>query len=385
MNPSTEAATAYFTERAAYTEPSALPWQTSAPPTARPPLAQRLRIRWARLARWEFWPSWAYYGPVVAWILWLGLRHRNPTVFTACNPALDAGGLVGESKHQALQLLQANAPELAATYVFVSAAASDRSAQALAFAQIHGYPLVLKPDVGLRGRGVFVARSAQQVEQYIARFGGDLIVQRHISGEEFGVFVARMPGAGAVQVLSIVNKTFPTVTGDGASNLRALILGDARASLISAQMLSRWAAELESVPAAGQVVQLVEIGTHSRGSLFLDACHLATPQLEATLRRLLDATPGYAFGRMDLRVPSAAHLSRGEGLKVLEFNGVSSECAHIYHPGTPLWTSYRAMFAQWSIAFDIGAAYAKRGASVTGVRQMLRLVKEDKARGTQWF
>ena len=186
-------------------EPQALPWHAvQSIGRIRLPWAQALRIRLARMRRWEFWPSWVYYGPIVLWIVWLGIKHRSFTVFTACDPALDAGGLVGESKHQALQLLQANAPDLAATYIYVPAdpaGTHGRTAAVLAFAQQHGFPVVLKPDVGLRGRGVYVARSAQQVSDYLSRFGGDLIVQRHIAGEEFGVFVARMPGQQQVRVL----------------------------------------------------------------------------------------------------------------------------------------------------------------------------------------
>ena len=60
----------------------------------RAPLAERLSIRWQRAIRWEFWPAWLFYLPVIEWILWLGLRHRRPTVFTAANPAFDAGGVV---------------------------------------------------------------------------------------------------------------------------------------------------------------------------------------------------------------------------------------------------------------------------------------------------
>ena len=380
---------------AAQQHPSARPWDTAGARRASAPPLKRLQIRLERILRWEFWPSWVYYGPIALWILWLGIKHRSATAFTACNPALDAGGMVGESKHQALQLLQANAPDLAATYVYLPAALNaDETADAamarrtdvtLAFAAAQGYPLVLKPDIGQRGRGVYVARRDSQVREYLARFDGDLIVQRHIAGEEYGVFVARMPGQHEVQILSIVNKTFPVVLGDGIKDLRGLILADARASLISSMLFIRWAGELQRVPAANERVQLVEIGTHSRGSLFLDACHLATPALEQTLRRLLDATPGYAFGRMDLRVPSAEHLPRGEGLKVLEFNGVSSESAHIYHPDTALMEGYRAMFRQWSIAFEIGVAYARQGVPVTSAVQLLKLWREDLHRGKAWF
>ena len=350
------------------------------------PLGARISIAAERARRWEFWPAWLYYGPIVVWILWLGVRHRRPTVFTAANPALDAGGVVGERKFQALSPLQDNAPDLVATCELLPCGDGDiRLAAALRFAARHGYPVVLKPDVGQRGRGVFIARDAEAVRAYLARFGGAVITQRYIGGEEFGIFIARMPGAAQVQILSIVHKTFPTVTGNGRSDLRALILADARARLSADTLFVRWGDTLHRVPAASERVPLVEIGAHCRGSLFLDATQLATPALVATLTRLTDAVPGYAFGRLDLRVTSAEHLQRGEGLRVLELNGVTAESAHIYHPDTPLLDGYRAMFRQWSLAFEIGAAQARLGAKVTGPVELLRLFREDLSRGQQWF
>ena len=368
-------------------QPSALPWQElPVANTLEMTRRDRLSIFWERTSRWEFWPSWLYYAPIVVWILWLGLKHRSPMAFTAANPGLEAGGMVGEKKHQALAPLQDNAPDLAATFSLITAVdASGRFAQASTFIETQGLPLVLKPDVGQRGRGVFVARTTVQVSEYLSRFAGSVIVQKHIEGEEFGIFVARMPGQALPQVLSIVHKTFPCVTGDGVQTLKQLILSDARAKLISNLLFKRWATELSRVPAAGETIKLVEIGAHCRGSLFLDACEHATPELTATLARLLDAVPGYAFGRMDIRVPSISELRLGQGIKVLELNGVSAESAHIYHPGTPLLDGYRAMFRQWSIAFDIGAAYAKSGVPTTSPFQLLRQFRQDLRRSESWF
>jgi hypothetical protein len=367
--------------------PSALPWQTEAQDAPQKPTwFQSLQIKVERAVRWEFWPSWLYYGPIVVWILWLGLKHRSPMAFTAANPALEAGGMVGEKKHLALALLQDNAPDLVAKFILIqSTDAAERSAAAMAFAQVQGMPLVLKPNVGQRGRGVFVARTQAEVRDYLSRFKGDVIAQRHIGGEEFGVFVARAPGELQPRILSIVHKTFPTVTGNGTLTLRELILADARAKLISNLLFTRWAQELDRVPAAGDVVKLVEIGAHCRGSLFLDAAEHATPALVATLTRLLDAVPGYAFGRMDLRVPSVAHFRRGEGLQILELNGVSAESAHIYHPGTPLLTGYKAMFHQWSTAFAIGAAYTRQGVATTSPWSLLQQFLADLRRSETWF
>ena len=368
-------------------QPAALPWQEQ-PEADTQALTWRDRasIFWERLYRWEFWPSWLYYAPIVLWILWLGLKHRSPMAFTAANPGLESGGMVGEKKHLALQPLQDNAPDLVANFSLVTGLdATQRFAEVTSFIAHHGLPVVLKPDVGQRGRGVFVARTAEQAREYLARFSGAVIVQKHIEGEEFGIFVARMPDQSQPVILSIVHKTFPRVTGDGTQNLRQLILGDARAKLISGLLFKRWAAELSRVPAKSEVIKLVEIGAHCRGSLFLDARAHATPELVATLSRLMDAVPGYAFGRMDVRVPGVNDFRQGRGIKVLELNGVSAESAHIYHPGTPLLDGYRAMFHQWSVAFEVGAAFARSGVATTSAFQLLRQFRQDLRRNEVWF
>jgi len=367
--------------------PATLPWQGGPEntPTATP-WRERLAISVERTWRWEFWPSWLYYGPIVAWIIWLGLKYRGPMAFTAANPALEAGGMAGEKKHHALLPLQENAPDLVATLRFIQAeSAVERVAQALEFAKAQRMPLVLKPDVASGGRGVFVARDEAQISDFLTRFRGDVIAQRYVDGEEFGVFVARASHELAPRILSIVHKTFPTVTGDGQRSLRELILADARAKLISYLLFSRWASKLERVPSPEEVVKLVEIGAHSRGSVFLDGIAHATPELVETLTRLLNAAPGYTFGRIDLRAPSIAHFRAGQGLQVLELNGVSAESAHIYHPGTPLLKGYRAMFHQWSTAFAIGHANTRQGATTTSVWSLLRQFRQDLRRGESWF
>lgn len=368
-------------------QPTSLPWQEPLVKNVKTlALRDKLAIFWERSSRWEFWPSWLYYAPILVWILWLGLKHRRPTAFTAANPGLEAGGMVGEKKHQALKPLQDNAPDLVANFIVITATeATERLTQASSFVAIHGLPVVLKPDVGQRGRGVFVARTPEQANEYLSRFSGSVIVQKHIEGEEFGIFVARMPGESVPNILSIVHKTFPGVVGDGVQNLKQLILNDDRAKLISALLFRRWAAELSRVPAVNETIKLVEIGAHCRGSLFLDAREHATPELVGTLTRLLDAVPGYAFGRMDIRVPSIDDFRRGKGIQVLELNGVSAESAHIYHPGTPLIDGYRAMFHQWSVAFEIGAAYARSGVSTTTALELLRQFRHDLSRSEAWF
>ncbi|MEM9801885.1 MAG: alpha/beta fold hydrolase, partial [Planctomycetota bacterium] len=62
-----------------------------------------LRGRWLRLTRWEFWPPFITYVPVVLWCLWLSIKYRGLHRPTAANPAMPAGGFVGESKTEILE------------------------------------------------------------------------------------------------------------------------------------------------------------------------------------------------------------------------------------------------------------------------------------------
>lgn len=365
---------------------SRVPWSTRLAGDAHLTLRDRLSISWQRALRWEFWPAWLFYLPIVGWILWLGVRFRSPTLFTAANPIMEAGGVVGERKYVVLDALQNQAPELVAeTLLLVAGSSVARIRQAEAFAARVGYPVVLKPDIGQRGRGVFVAGNAAEIREYLVHFGDDVLVQRHVEGEEYGVFVARRPGETRPRILSIVRKTFPRITGDGRSSIAQLILADERTRLSAQIFFSRLAGRLEETLPVGEQLKLVELGSHCRGSLFLNAMTEQSEALVDTLTRLMDAVPGYDFGRIDLRVLPGAKLASGDGIKVLELNGVTSESAHIYHPGTPLSAGYRAMFAQWSEAFEVGAERARGGGQTTSPLALLRQFRDDLRRGRSWF
>src|ERR1700741_1301692 len=62
---------------------------------------------WRRSTRWEFWPPWVFYPPLLAYLACLMVKHRSATLFTAANPAILAGGFVGESKYDILLGLSA--------------------------------------------------------------------------------------------------------------------------------------------------------------------------------------------------------------------------------------------------------------------------------------
>ena len=328
-----------------------------------------------RKLQWEFWPAWAAYLPLIPYFLYLAVRHRSLTVFTASNPGIPAGGLVGESKSEILRGIERE-PGFVATFELLTSSLSlaQRCARAAAFAQRCGWPVVLKPDVGERGAGVAIVRSVAALERYLAANPGDTIVQRYAPGLEFGIFYYRFPGEARGHIFSLTEKRFPMVTGDGRRSLRELILNDERAVCQAATYLRLMARDPEDVPASGAMVQLVEIGSHCRGAIFLDGGRLVTPALESAVDRVGQALTGFHFGRFDVRSESIADLQAGRFL-ILELNGVSAEAAHIYDPAVSIWQAYRTLFRQWKMAFEIGAANRQLGVRPASAREIIQLVR----------
>src|SRR5436305_2781136 len=135
--------------------------------------------RLKRWSRWEFWPPYLFYPPVVVYIAYLGLRFRSWTLFTAANPAIPAGGFVGESKHQILQQLKNAAQWLPCSTLLALGVPSRRLAEAEEFMRLHGlqFPIALKPDAGQRGAGEAIGRSLEQLDDYLRKSSFSLVVQ----------------------------------------------------------------------------------------------------------------------------------------------------------------------------------------------------------------
>jgi len=207
--------------------------------------------------------------------------------------------------------------------------------------------------LGNGGLGVAVIRSDEEAQAYFSVSRDDIILQEYIEGLEFGVFYYRFPQEESGNIFAITDKRVTTVTGDGICSLEKLILDDARAVAMAPFFFNKHVERLFEVLAAGEEIRLAELRTHSRGSLFLDGSHLATPELEAEMDRISKCFDGFYFGRYDIKVPSTDASQQGKDIRVLELNGITSEATSIYDPKNGLFTAYRVLFNQWSIASKI--------------------------------
>lgn len=351
-----------------------------------------LMARAARVWRHEYWPAWVYYAPLVPYLMWLAVKHRHPLAFTACNPAIGGGGgVIGESKHETMTRL--SAPEgalLKCVRIEEHRSAEERARAALEQIRteegLGGFPVILKPDAGLRGFGVKLARGAEDVERYCREMTRAFIVQRYHPGPgEVGVFWARdLLSANGEEgfVYSITRKEFPYVRGDGVHTLEELIYMHPRHRRQAATFLARFRDDASRVVAAGESVRLAQSGNHCQGTLFRDGADLITPRLERAINELALSCAagtedgrvrgGLDVGRFDLRFASEEDLREGRNFSVVELNGATGESTNIYDPEKSLVWSYRVLFGQWRLLYELGAWRRAQGARAWSVGTLAR-------------
>jgi len=338
---------------------------------------QIVRSRMRRAIRWEFWPMSLFYAPIFVYIVYLVLRHRGLT-FLSVNPGLPMSGLIGERK--AASLKQLSGSEFLANFEMIPAGGTQAERVSLAKGVIKElgfeYPVVLKPDFGQRGLDVAVIRTEDELRAYLGSDSGAVLLQEHIEGEEFGIFYMRNPENQSAKIFSITEKTFPVVIGNGKSTFEELLMQNPRTHYMAEFLLNLHADKLDRVLAEGERFKVVEIGSHCRGSVFLDGNHHITAALTAQIDALSQKIEGFNFGRYDVRVPSSSDLQAGYNFKVLEVNGVTSESTDIYDPKNSVVDAYRVLFRQWREAFEIGAQVISQGAQKVSLMQFLAHLKK---------
>ncbi len=336
--------------------------------------------RLKRIRNWEFWPLKVFYFPVVLYVARLALKHRSLTVFTCANPAIPAGGFIGESKDEIYQGLKksAFAEDFLLNHILLTneVPVSEKFEKTDEFIKSNNldYPFVLKPDAGERGKSVKIVKGSELLSGILSEIREDYILQEFAAGEEVSIFYYRYPSAENGKIFSITEKRFPVLEGDGVSTLEELILEDKRAVCLARKYFDQNEDELNRIPEQGENVKIIDIGTHSRGAVFMEGGHLKTPELESAIDKICKGFKGFYFGRFDIRTLNFEDLKRGENFKIIELNGVTSESTNIYDKRYSLFDAYRILFKQWKIAFEIGEENFQRGAKKTSVIDLLRLL-----------
>jgi hypothetical protein len=318
----------------------------------------RLRNLSVKLFNWEYWPFGIIQLPLMFMWLWYSLKERSFFYFTASNPGIFAGGMMGESKYDVLSMLP---DDLKPKTILARRAASVEELKRLMKENSLVYPLIFKPDLGERGWMVRRINNDDEAAQYLSEIKIDFILQELVDLPlEFGVFYTRFPKEEHGFVNSITAKEFLHVTGYGKKTLRELIFENDRARLQWSSLQREYKKEFSEVVPEGKVVELVSIGNHCLGTKFLNGNHLITEKLSTSFDQISKQVRGFYFGRYDLRCASIEDLENGK-VKIIELNGCGAEPAHIYHPNASLWTGIRDLISHWQNMYRISRENHERG------------------------
>jgi len=330
----------------------------------------RLRVRISKLWRWEFWPLWVFYPPVLLYIGYPALRHGGLRTITAVNPAMPASGFIDESKSDILRRL----PERwVVPFALVHSAKELRDVM-----QQRGwsYPLILKPDAGQRGYGLRKINHDTQLDEYFEAHPDHVLAQTYHPGPgEAGVFYVREPDEEVGRIFSLTDKQFPVLVGDGEHTVEQLIYRHPRYRMQWRLFLKRHGDRRDDVLPDGRRMTLAASGNHCQGTKFLDGSAMISPALIARFDQIAKQYEGFHFGRFDVRYTDREAFMAGEGFAIVELNGLTSEATHIYDPKLSLCSAYRTLFEQWRLAFRIGAANRRRGAQTTSLRELWRMIR----------
>jgi hypothetical protein len=317
------------------------------------------RLFFYKLKHWEYWPWSVIYVPV--FFAWFYHAMRNRFIFfgATANPGIENGGFLMESKKKIYDKLPPGT--YPATLRFESQTDFSKMMDEV---RKHGmtFPLIAKPDIGLRGLATQKADSPEQLYAYVKKAEFPFLVQEFIPYEkEAGIFYVRRPDEKEGWITGMVLKEFMFVKGDGESTIEELIEKNPRYILQMESLKKMHGDHMVGIPGKDEEVLLAPYGNHARGARFTDGTHLVTESLRQTIDSLCRQVSGFYFGRLDIRYKSLEDLEAGRNYSIIELNGAGSDPTHIYDPRHSIWFAWREIIRHIVILSEISRYNMNQG------------------------
>ena len=294
-------------------------------------------MKWADAG---FWKSLLFYRQSVLYYWLLSVWYRSFTWYGAANPAIAHAGMLNEQKSTIYPLLPAD--YLPATSGALSKA---QILEKLASDQL-AFPLVIKPNIGLKGIAVKVCHHKEALISYLNLNGRDLyILQEYLDlPREFSVLFYRA-GNQYMGISSFIEKKYPTVRGDGHRTLHQLIDSHKHAYLNKAAVKNL---HPDRLLAAGENVFLHTIGNYAQGSTFHSLQHEIDGALLEGVLKCMGRIKDIDFCRLDIKAQDVDAIRQGE-FKIIEVNGGKSEPLHIYDKSISIWEALGIIHKHWKL------------------------------------
>jgi hypothetical protein len=304
-----------------------------------------------KLFNWEYWHFNVVYGPLFPYWFFLCLKSRSFFFFNTANPSIKNGGFLMESKKEIYDLVPF---EYYPATLFFKVSTSSQDIIQLIRQRNMKYPLVGKPDIGMKGMMVKKLENENDVVLYASNSKVDFLVQEFIPYQnEVGIFYYRYPNEEKGHVSGIVKKEFLSVIGDGTNTIEQLLFKNKRAVLQLPTLRANEKDKLHIVLKKDEKFIVVPYGNHVRGAKFLDDSNLIDEELINTIDKICNRVNGFYFGRLDIRYNTWEELKQGRNFSIIELNGAGSEPTHIYDPKHSIFWAWKEILKHWNILYRI--------------------------------
>lgn len=333
----------------------------------------KLKIIIHKLSNWEYWRVELIYVIPFFYFLYLAFKARSFGFFNACNPSIKNGGFAMESKTDIYKFM----PEryYPKSLFFKSNNEFEFVKNEISAAGL-SCPLIIKPDIGLRGLKVEKIESFDELEIYLQNCNFDFIIQEFIEFPfEVGVFYCRLPNESNGKITGIVYKEFLKIIGDGKRTLDELIKLNPRFLIYYFDLSIKYSHRMMDVLKFGEELLLVPIGNHARGTKFLDVSYWNNKKLSKTINDICIQIPDFYYGRLDIKYKTRSDLERGINISIIELNGAASEPAHMYDPKYSLLNAWKEIIKHHRLLFEISIQNRKKGKQYLKLSELVKLFR----------
>lgn len=334
-----------------------------------------LRLKWYKIAHWEYWPMQVIYYPIFPAWLFFAIKARSFFFFNAANPSIKNGGMAMESKKEIYDIIPSqHIPKT----ILVAKKTPLNKVLARVSEQKIDFPLIAKPDIGMKAFGVSKIENKAELQDYIDGISHDFLIQELIQyPNEAGVFYVRYPGEERGRITGIVSKEFLSVTGDGETTILQLIKKNPRSHFQLKSLRKKYGARLLEVLKKNETFILVPYGSHTRGAKFIDDSHKITEELYNTIHDICVQVPDFHYGRLDILLSSVEELAKGKNFSIIEINGAGSEPTHIYDPKHSLFFAWKEIIRHWKMLYEISAINKKKGHKYLSFKDGRAMLREN--------
>ncbi len=240
------------------------------------------------------------------------------------------------------------------------------------------FPVVAKPEMGLRGLLVKRLNDVVALQEYL----DDFAARRHRSGLHFQALLGepveltalyiRDPDLPNGRVAALVLRQAPCVVGDGRRTLGALIEQSGRPRYFRDALLAQHSAQMAVLPADGEVVPLGFARNQGRGGLLVDITDRITPLFEQRIDAISKGIDGFHFGRYDLRCRTLDEALTEGRFKIMEVNGALAVDSRVDAENIGFLAALGYAFSTMNLLRRVAVKNARRGVPYPSTSTYLR-------------